>query len=94
MGYKIDYGAFGCKKTALRQKKKRFPVIWILLGFVLIFAFLNWNNFKQFVQDLLLPGDCEVTAIAIEAMVMDLKEGVSFSEALSVFCKEILSGAT
>lgn len=47
---------------------------------------------RLWVRDLLLPGDEDITAAALEGMVSDLRSGEPLGDAVETFCKEILSG--
>lgn len=47
---------------------------------------------RLWVRDLLLPGDEDITAAALEGIVSDLRAGEPLGEALETFCKEIIAG--
>jgi hypothetical protein len=47
---------------------------------------------RLWLRDLLLPGDEEITASALEGMVSDLRAGEPVREAVEAFCREILAG--
>ena len=47
---------------------------------------------RLWVRDILLPGDEDITAAALEGMVSDLRSGEPLGDAVETFCKEILAG--
>ena len=49
---------------------------------------------RLWLRDLLLPGNEDVTAAALESMVTDLRDGEAIGQAVESFCKEILAGGT
>ena len=49
---------------------------------------------RLWLRDLILPGDEDVTAAALEGIVSDLRSGEPLGEAVDTFCKEILAGGT
>ena len=49
---------------------------------------------RLWLRDLMLPGDEEITAAALEGMVEDLRAGEPLGEAVEAFCKEIIAGGT
>lgn len=89
MGYRIDYGG---PAGTLRPKKRDWRAVSAVLlvalcvaGAVTVKAVgLKW------VREVLLPGDPEITAAALETMAEDLREGESLRDALTAFCREIM----
>ncbi len=90
MGYRIEYDGIGINK-------RRKPIKWgslIALACVLLLVAgavtvkmvgLPW------VQEVLLPGDPEVTAMALEGLVEDLRQGDTLGQAIKAFCEEIIA---
>ena len=91
MPYKIQYSP---------ETTQRYPAInvsrqvkwgrWIVA--ILLIGGSVWIRFKG-VPDFMIPGDPDITKSAVEMMVSNLRAGVNFADALTVFCKEILDGA-
>ena len=63
---------------------------WMFLA--ILFASVLWLRLNG-IPDLLIPGDPQVTKTATVHMVDQLRTGVTFDQALTVFCKEIIDGA-
>ena len=62
-----------------------------VLGFVLLFsAACMIPQVRAALLELLLPGDPEVTATALERLVETVSEGESIQTALTEFCREII----
>lgn len=94
MAYRIDYGSEGVQRKTLRRKlsmpvmKAAFFVLALVAGAVTIKVVgLTW------VRDVLLPGDPEVTATALENMTDGLRSGESLLDAVTAFCREIIANA-
>jgi len=94
MGYQIRYGETRVKekiKLPFRGKsRKRF--IGVLIGSV-ICIILGLVARNERVQDILIPGDADVTRAAFGCFVDEVQSGSTMIEAATVFCKEILEGA-
>ena len=87
MAYRIEYDSGGVKRKV--AEKKRFPVVWLLLCAAA--AVLMIPGVRTTVLHWLLPGDGAVTARALCELVTDLREGEALSDAVTVFCREIIS---
>ena len=94
MGYEIFYQPELNYRYKISGKKpmKRIWVIYgsLALGVVvlgLIPSIRNWF------WDLLIPGDPKVTIPAFSGLLEDVRQGAGFSDALTVFCQEILANA-
>lgn len=90
MGYRVSYDLVSAPKV--RRNKKwtgiaAIAVICVLLICATVFktAALPW------IRDFLIPGDPDVTATALTELVNDLRDGVSFTDAVTTFCREIIS---
>lgn len=89
MGYLIEYDKGMTKKRAIYRKKSgagRILALALLLGTMLLPAG------RTALRNLILPGNEEITAHALEALAEDLKAGDTVGEAVEAFCKEIIHG--
>lgn len=87
LGYRITYGE-NAEKKELAGKKRKLPLRWIGAGLLVIAMLIP--SVRNGARDALLPGNSEVTAAAVEALVEDLRSGDSVSEAVSAFCAYII----
>lgn len=96
MGYQISYGQDVVSKTKKREFRMprpgrggfmRLGVPGLILLFVVV-CFIP--QVRLTLRDLLLPGDPEVTATALERLVETVSEGESIQTALTEFCREII----
>ena len=61
------------------------------VGFVLLFVTACLiPQARAVLLDLLLPGDPEVTSMALERLVQAVSEGEAIQTALTDFCREII----
>ncbi len=93
MGYRIDYEMNGVRMTRRKNKKKK-P--WgILLPFALFMSVLIGAHMhpraRQEIREFLIPGKADVTTAAAECFVTELKQGSSISDAIAVFCREVIA---
>lgn len=94
MGYRITYENGVIRKQILRIRRFRWKR-WGVGGITAVLALmLMLPDGRLWIRDLLLPGDEEVTAVALENMVSDLRSGEPVGEAVEAFCKEIIAGGT
>ena len=92
MGYRIEYEKIG--KVPDRKGKSRTGVIVGVLVMLLILGAVTVKAIGlEWVQEVLLPGDPDVTAAALEGMVEDLRNGSGIVEAFKAFCEEIIQNA-
>lgn len=94
MAYRIDYGSAGNRRKPLHRQppkpliKTALLVLALVAGAVTVKVVgLNW------VRDVLLPGDPEVTASALQNMTDGLRSGESLLDAVTAFCREIIANA-
>lgn len=94
MGYRIEYDK-GSKAYEVRKEHSlRFPVMvasCLVLFFLLTWVF--WPEGVELLREMVIPGDNAVTTQAWDTMVDSLKSGASVSDAVTVFCREIIHGA-
>lgn len=92
MGYRITYSNGIIEKKLFRDRRinwKRIPVIFATLAVAVTLAVPSG---RLWLRNILLPGDEDVTAAALESLVEDLYSGESVGEAVQTFCREILTG--
>lgn len=86
MGYRIVYGK---KKTRFHSLSKRSKILIIaIVGCILLMAVSYFGGAEVY-----LPGDREVTGVALENMVDSLQDGEKLSDAITAFCREIIENA-
>ena len=96
MSYQIIYGREKpCKKISrfrhkLKSKKKVVCICCAILSLITLVYVFPGN--AATIRDLFLPGDAEVTAMALENMAQSLVQGESMDAVLVTFCKEIIGG--
>ena len=95
MGFSVQYGPDGSFEREWKRKlqKKRRKGFGIAAIIVLLSAVLFLQK-RQNLDELLIPGNPEVTKAAYMQFSEDLREGDSFREAITTFCQEIFTGAT
>ncbi len=92
MGYRIEYEKIG--KISQRTEKRWTGVLMGTLVIVLVLGAIAVKTVGlEWVQEVLLPGDPDVTAAALEGMVEDLRSGEGIAEAFKAFCQEIIKNA-
>ena len=90
MGYRIDYHSVGKSK---KQKKRHHPVL--IVSFCLLTVLLLNTVLKDqraLLLKIIFPGDVTVTAASIDHMLIQLKAGAPFQDALQVFCQQVIAG--
>lgn len=94
MGYRIEYDHGECKFQVLKENRSRLPGLTAgALAAFLILTHLFWPAGDSAIQDFLIPGDDVVTRKAAQTMVQELREGASLTQAVEVFCREIIDSA-
>ena len=95
MAYRIDYSSAGNQRKPMHPRlsapviKTTLFVVAVIAGAVAIKTIgLTW------VRDILLPGDPEVTAAALQNMTDGLRSGDSLLDAVTAFCREIVANAS
>lgn len=93
MGYRVDYRPV--KKIRNAEKRTvRLPALTML--FFLMFLFLVFSFWPQggaLLRELLIPGDPDVTVMALETFAQDLRAGDALSGAFETFCRTIVAEA-
>lgn len=91
MSYKIQYSPETANLYPQITSRKQFRVKrWMTV--VITVAAVFWVYLYGF-PDWLIPGDPEVTKAAASTMVGEMKNGTSFGDAVTTFCKMIIDGA-
>lgn len=94
MGYTIRYD--GSDPPRNQPGPLGLRLSGLTAAFFLTFLLLThifWPSGREKLRQLLLPGDPDVTAQAFSVMMDDLRSGEPMGEAVTVFCREILSNA-
>lgn len=92
MNYRIEYDGGRGKKRAIRNPKVKKWAILAVCAAIIVSGTIAWSKGRIFLRDLILPGDEAVTEHALQGLVDDLRDGHSMSDAMEVFCKEIIDG--
>jgi len=86
MGYRIVYGR---NKRRFRQLKKRGKTLMLSIVVCVVLIIAGYFGGAK----LLLPGDPDVSATALENMVDSVQGGEKISDAIVAFCREIIANA-
>lgn len=95
MAYRIIYGEEPCHAPSCSSKPNR--ILPMSAGFLLLFLLLTgafWPEGRAKLENLLLPGDPQVTKSALVQMVEDLRTGEAPGDAVVTFCREVMDGAS
>lgn len=91
MGYRIDYEPNLKRKYPLKRQKGNFIEITVAVFLLACIVILLCNpGVHGLLQEILLPGDPQKTAEAIENMIVNLKSGETFKNSVTAFCVEII----
>lgn len=94
MGYRIVYG-----EESLREKPKgmgilRFQLLTAVFAVLFVLSVrIWWNDGAEQLRHWLLPGEPTVTEAAFSGFVEDIQGGMKVGDAVTAFCKEIISHA-
>ncbi len=94
MGYRIQYG-----DTPIYDKQQNIRlsrIVGLSLSFLVLFILLSWCFWPEgrlVLRDFLVPGDPDVTLHGLEVLTQELRDGESFSDAVTAFCREVIDGA-
>ncbi len=91
MSYQVVYGSFNRDhpiKSKKHQNKGAFAAV--IVAVLILGAMTVRLRALPWVKEYLLPGDPEVTAMALDSLVQDLREGDSLGQAVTAFCREIM----
>lgn len=94
MGYCIVYGHEPKQKSGHKRNDLRFRTL--IAASILLFSLivrLTWEDGAEKMRQILLPGPLSAAEQAFSELIADVREGERVSDALTVFCKEILDEA-
>ena len=94
MGYMVYYGKeceaeHNWKKRSNRNRKRRMVAVVIICA-ALLAAVMGK---KDVIQNMLIPGNPEVTKAAFAQFSDDIRNGEHFDVAVAAFCREIIDYA-
>lgn len=93
MGYRVEYGPAPEKVPSFFVKNR----VWMMTAiFLMLFALavkLFWPEGTAALCQVFLPGESGTMQSAISGLIDHLQSGQTFSEAMTVFCKEIITDA-
>ena len=87
MGYRIVYGDDQPKQEQKSGFSFRAMVATCLLLFALAVR-LWWPEGRMVMERFLMPGEVNDMQTAVSAVITDIRNGKSFSEAVVTFCRE------
>ena len=94
MGYMIQYdpeqnvrypSAVAVTGRKVWRKMLLILVVVVLLGTAILY--------RDYLMRCFLPGDGEITALALEELIRDFQTGTPLGEAITTFCREIVESA-
>ena len=94
MGYRIEYdGEVVIWKPERINGLRIFSLAMIFLLLLGIYSYHFWPDGWEALETWIYPGNTRVTKEAFQNMAENLQAGVGISDAVTVFCREILDGA-
>lgn len=87
MGYVIEYPENSWKKR--KRRRHWVPVFAVLCALALVG--LIRKDSRYYIQRLLFPGDAAVALAELERLAVNLQSGTPLSQALEVFCADVVS---
>lgn len=90
MGYRIEYDGIGAEKYRGHVKWARW-IAFVCVILLITCAITVKTVGLTWVQEVLLPGDPEVTSAALDGLVENLRQGDSLGQAIKAFCEEIIA---
>ena len=90
MSYQIVYGQTERKHQPKSRRWTYALVFSMLLG--ALFG-LRFFGIREASWECLLPGDCHVTASALDAMLRHIQSGEGLLDAIDVFCSTVVESA-
>ncbi len=93
MSYRVEYEKIG-NISDQKRKNRTSTVAAVLVALLVLGAIAVKTVGLNWVKEVLLPGDPDVTAAALEGMVENLRSGESLLDAIKTFCREIMEHAS
>ena len=93
MAYRVEYRS-RIKWEQKAETKGSCRYLWIGVFFLLFVTLVNlhWEEGRDLLFRLVLPGDSHVTWRCIQELMDSLRQGIPLSCAVQEFCNEILQG--
>lgn len=93
MSYNTRYHPHLCKSMRIPRSKRRpeKSVKWLLIFMALIMCICLY--YRPGIREFFIPGNAELTPLAVEAFAENVKAGAPVDEALRKFCLDILDDA-
>lgn len=93
MSYRVEYNS-ELKWEHKDERKGSSRYLWTGLFFLCFLMFVNlcWEEGKEVLFQILLPGDAHVTWNGMLHLSDNLRQGIPFSFAVQEFCNEMLQG--
>ena len=93
MGYRISYENGEIRKKTLVERRIKWKSWGTGVAVIALAVTMLVPQGRLWLRDLILPGNEDVTAAALEGMVADLRSGAPMADAWESLCREILAGA-
>ncbi len=93
MGYRVEYDISGKRTVVDVEKKRRGKWFGRIFFVVATVALLIYGIAENWFWEILFPGYNESTKVAAEHMIHQIREGESVGDAVTAFCKEIVTNA-
>lgn len=91
MAYRIEYGDAGSVKLPVKPvRRKKTAMVAVMIG-VLFLALMLIPQGRMMVRNAVLPGNEAVTAEALQDLAADLRAGEELSDAVTTFCRYIIT---
>lgn len=94
MSYRISYGPKTPIKYQLPRPVNKKFVMLTAIAAILILAVIAFPTQAQALKHKLLPWTTPESKAAISTMLTDIEQGVSYEDAITAFCAEIIRNAT
>lgn len=92
MSYKISYDGVLKKVTFNEKNPKKYIRISLFCIVGIIFAVLIYTN-KAKIENVIYPGNPQITKSAASTMISSINNGEDIKEAVMSFCQEIVDNA-
>ena len=86
MGYTVTYGPAGGKSERHRGKFTFILLTGFFFALFCMFARYRYSEELRTLSGIIFPGG------AVETLIRDIQEGESVTDAVAVFCQDLLNG--